>query len=266
MEPSQLLKEEKFHDDWAETIDIRDVLVDECFEACTSPENRLILAKLGDLRGKKILDVGSGAGEAAVYLAKQGAEVTATDLSAGMLKVVEQVARHHGVTVATRQSTADRLDFPAASFDIVYAANLLHHVNLESTLAEVRRVLKPAGVFASWDPLAHNPLINIYRKIARDVRTDDEHPLKMSDLDTFKKYFSLVEHQTTWLMTLWIFIRFYLIDRIDPNRERYWKRIIKEHALLSRSYKRLASIDKFLLTKLPFLQRYCWNIVVLARK
>lgn len=261
-----LQQEELFHESWAKSINAAEVLVDEFFEACTAPENRIILAKLGDLRGKKILELGCGAGEASVYFAKQGANVTATDLSAGMLRVVEKLAELHGVTVATKQNASDRLDFPDRSFDIVYASNLLHHVDIEPTLMEASRVLKPGGIFASWDPLAHNPVIKVYRRMAMKVRTAGEHPLAMGDLRIFRRYFSQVDYETTWLTTLWIFIKFYLIDRVHPNRERYWKKILLEHESLAPLYGRLARIDAALLKALPFLKRYCWNIVVCARK
>lgn len=80
MDNKILEKVENFHDDWAKSINIDEVMVDEFFEACTSPENRLILNRLGNLEGKKILELGCGAGEASVYFAKKGALVTATDI------------------------------------------------------------------------------------------------------------------------------------------------------------------------------------------
>jgi SAM-dependent methyltransferase len=258
--------EEAFHDSWAESIDVDDVMVDEFFEACTSPENRIILERLGDIRGKKVLELGCGAGEASVYLAKKGAVVTATDLSAGMLRVVEKVASKHGVHVSTRQTPSDALDFPDSSFDIAYAANLLHHVEISPTLAEIERVLKPGGLLVSWDPLAHNPLINIYRRIADKVRTPGEHPLRISDLRLFRDRFPEVVFEGTWLFSLWIFLRFFLIERVDPNRERYWKKILVEHRRLERGYRRMERVDRRILRRFPFLRRYCWNVVIMARK
>ncbi|MGL5509727.1 MAG: SAM-dependent methyltransferase, partial [Microcoleaceae cyanobacterium] len=62
-------KEQKFHDQWAATIDVEGIQVRDYFEACTAPENRYILKQLGDVRGKKLLDLGCGAGENSVYFA-----------------------------------------------------------------------------------------------------------------------------------------------------------------------------------------------------
>jgi ubiquinone/menaquinone biosynthesis C-methylase UbiE len=259
-------KEEKFHDEWAHSIRLDELMVDESFEACTSPENKFILKKLGNLRGKKILELGCGGGEASVYFAKKGAIVIATDISGGMLDVVKKLARKHKVKVHTVQCRSDKLPFPDSSFDVVYAANLLHHVKHEPTLKESYRVLKKGGVFVSYDPLAHNPLINVYRRIAVKVRTHDEAPLKMRDIRGFKKIFSKVEYNAFWFFTLWIFIRFYLIEKINPNKERYWKKILIEHKRLKKSYTRLERMDGAFFNVLPFMRRYCWNIVIIAKK
>lgn len=259
--------EREFHNKWASEVSLDDIAIEEFFEACTAPENRLILNYLGDIRNKKLLDLGCGLGESSVYFAMKGAKVTACDVSEGMLEITKKLAEARGVKVETLQSYSDNLKFlEDESFDIVYAGNLLHHVDIEKTLKEIFRVLKEGGKFVSWDPLAHNPLINVYRRIATEVRTDDEHPLKMTDLDLFKKYFKKVSYETTWFFTLWIFLRFYLIERVNPNKERYWKKIIKEHKRLEKTYYKLERLDNKFLRLFPFFKRYCWNIVVFCEK
>ena len=259
-------KEEIFHDSWAESIGLDKVMVNESFEACTAPENRYILKSLGNLKEKKVLELGCGAGEASVYLAKQKAEVTAIDISSGMLAVVQQLANKYQVHVTTRQAASDSMDFDDSTFDIVYAANLLHHVEIEPTVKEARRVLKKGGFFVSWDPLAYNPIINIYRRMATDVRTEDEHPLTMADLDTIRSHFADTSFRMTWFFTLWLFCRFFLFERSDPNKERYWKKILVEHKRLEKQYKKLEKMDHSLLSIFPFLRRFCWNVTVIAKK
>jgi ubiquinone/menaquinone biosynthesis C-methylase UbiE len=260
-------KEREFHDTWAKQIDYRSVDARKSFSACTSPEPAWILKQLGDIKNKRVLELGTGAGEAAVYFAIQGANVTATDLSPGMLEVVKKVAAHHGVTVETAVSPAEDLSaFSANSFDVVYAANTLHHVDIGKCLDEVKRVLKPGGCGAFWDPLAHNPAINIYRNMANEVRTEDEHPISRSDMKYFSSRFSIVSKQFFWLTTLLIFAKFYLIDRIHPNSDRYWKRVVTHEAELRKWYKPLAAIDRALLTIFPVLGWWCWNMAIIVRK
>src|ERR1700689_1244081 len=92
-------REAAFHDAWANNTRLEDVLVRECFEAPTALENRFILARIGDLRGKRLLDIGAGLGESSVYFALQGAQVTMTDISPGVVQTGRELARRYGVEV-----------------------------------------------------------------------------------------------------------------------------------------------------------------------
>lgn len=260
-------KEREFHDAWAKSMDPAQVEVEKAFTAVTLPEARWILAQLGDLRGKKILELGSGLGEAAINFAQRGASVVASDVSPGMLDLVKRVACRHDVQVETCLCSADDLSaFADESFDIVYAANLLHHVDIPRTLNEVVRVLKKGGMGAFWDPVAHNPIINVYRRMANEVRTADEHPLRRRDLSLFRQRFGKVKTRFFWLSSLLIFAKFYLLDRVHPNQDRYWKRIVSHEASLRKWYLPLAAADRVLLTLCPILGWWCWNVAIIARK
>lgn len=260
-------RERAFHDAWADSIDPASVQVESSFTGCTSPEGAWIVKELGDLRGKRLLELGSGAGEGAVFFATRGADVVATDLSPGMLRVVHEVARLHNTKVQTAVASADDLSaFPEGSFDIVYAANLLHHVDIAACLDEVRRVLKPGGVAAFWDPVAHNPAINVYRRMAMEVRTEDEHPIRRQDMALFTSRFSNVRTRFFWLSALLVFVKFYLIDRIHPNADRYWKLIITKEAELRPWVKPLMALDRVILAVIPPLKWWCWNMSIVARK
>jgi ubiquinone/menaquinone biosynthesis C-methylase UbiE len=158
------------------------------------------------------------------------------------------------------------IDFPDNTFDIVYASNLLHHIpDPTLTIQEAHRILKPGGQFCFWDPLKHNPLINVYRRIATKVRTEDETPLDMDIVRFVKACFTQTQYDTFWLATLWIFLQFYLIERVNPNEERYWKKIILEHDRLESEYLWLEKFDR-LLKRFPGLKRYAWNLAVVATK
>ncbi|MBI3977607.1 MAG: class I SAM-dependent methyltransferase [Chloroflexi bacterium] len=258
-------QEERFHDRWARSLDPAGVDVRAAFERPSAPENRFILRELGDLRGIALLELGSGLGEAAVYFALQGARVTATDVSTGMLEVARRVAALHGVTLDARQMAATRLDVPDEGFDVVYCANVLHHVDIPACLREVRRVLRPGGAFAFWEPLKYNPAINRYRAMASQVRSPDEHPLGRSDLALVDQLFGKVKTQFTWLMTLAVFARFYFVDTIHPNEERYWKKVLQDYETIAPIYRPLRRLDEILL-RLPGLRWLAWNVAVVARK
>jgi ubiquinone/menaquinone biosynthesis C-methylase UbiE len=260
-------RELEFHEAWADTIDPRTVPVLESFTASTSPEARWLLEQMGELRGKRVLELGSGAGEGAVYFALHGANVVASDVSPGMLEVAKQVAELHRTSIETIVASAEDLSMmPAASVDVVYAANLLHHVDIEKCLDEVTRVLKPGGVGAFWDPLAHNPIINVYRRMANNVRTADEHPLRRSQLRWFTERFAEVSVKCFWLTAQMVFLKFFVIDRIHPSADRYWKRILTHEKNVRWFYQPLAAVDEVLLRMAPILRWWCWNIAVLVRK
>ena len=99
MTESILKEEEAFHDEWASSIDVDKIDVDQAFTACTAPENRYIREEMGDVTNLKILDLGCGAGEAGVYLATQGADVVCSDLSEGMLHLLATTAKQRNVIV-----------------------------------------------------------------------------------------------------------------------------------------------------------------------
>jgi SAM-dependent methyltransferase len=260
-------KERDFHDEWAATIDPREVLVEQTFAASTSPEPRWLADRMGPLAGKRLLELGSGAGEGAVFFALRGASVVATDISPGMLDVVQRVAALHGVKVDSQVCTAEDLSaFADGSIDVVYGANVLHHVDIARCLNEVKRVLKSGGKAFFWDPVAHNPAVNVYRRMATEVRTEDEHPIRRSDLRLFRERFRTVETRFFWFTALLVFVKFYLIDRVHPNQDRYWKRILVKERELRPLYRTLAAVDSVALRLFPFLRWWCWNIAVVVEK
>ena len=258
--------EEAFHDEWASTVDLGAIDVRKASEACTSPELRQIRRSVGELRGKRLLDVGCGLGEASVYFAMEGAEVTSIDLSQAMLDATTRLARRNGVEVRTHKASAEDTNLsPGERFDVIYAGNLLHHVDIEATLRQLKPHLAVDGVFVSWDPLAYNPVINVYRRLAADVRTPDEHPLRWKDIRCLRREFAKVETHYFWLTTLVIFVWMAVAQRRNPGKERFWKSVVDEADRWRPLYQPLSRIDTVLLKCMPPLRLLCWNVVIVAR-
>lgn len=234
----------------------------QSFESPTAVENRFALETFGDLRGKKLLEMGCGAGEASVYFALKGARVTAIDISAEFVKLTKALARKYNVMVNVVKMQAEKLAFRDGEFDCIFGNSILHHAELQLALREAARFLKGNGKPISIEPLAHNPLINIYRRMARDVHTPTEAPLRMKEVEGMRRYFAKMSHQEFWLFALGIFVYFYFIRRYRPCRDRYWKKVIEGGERYAAGFRILKGIDQLALKWLPILRRFCWNTVV----
>lgn len=259
--------EKVFHNRWAEQTSLLDIKMVEAFNNVTAQENRFIAELMGDLTGIRLLDIGAGLGESSVYFALKGAMVTANDISPGMLDRCVNLAEMHGVRISTLLSKTHDFEYGECKYDIVYGANVLHHVeDIKALLRAVNKTLVPGGRFFFYDPLAYNPAIKRYRYLATKVRTQNEKPLRFSQLNIFRKIFTEVNHREFWLTTLLLFLKYFLIDRIDPNADRYWKRILRENPdQIGWWFDPLLRIDRILLG-IPPLNYLAWNVVIWGRK
>ena len=115
------------------------------------------VALLGELRGRRILELGCGAASAARWLATRGARPVAVDLSAGMLRHAAEAATRSGVRVPLVQADALALPFQADAFDTVCTAfgAIPFVADSAAVMREVFRVLRPGGrwVFSVTHPM-----------------------------------------------------------------------------------------------------------------
>jgi SAM-dependent methyltransferase len=104
---------------------------------------------LGDVAGRHVLEVGAGAAQCARWLATQGADVVATDVSAGMLGAARDLDRRTGVPVPLVQADARRLPFAGGTFDLAFTSfGALPFVpDAGAVHREVARVLRPGGTW-----------------------------------------------------------------------------------------------------------------------
>jgi len=146
---------------------------------------------------RDVLEYGCGQGSAAFMLAKDGARVTGIDISDVAIDQARARAEREGISQqATFQvMNAEVLEFPPNSFDVICGSGILHHLDLQRAYAEVARTLRPGGSAIFIEPLGHNPLINWYRNRTPELRSEDEHPLLMDDLDLAGEYFGVVRRR-----------------------------------------------------------------------
>lgn len=115
------------------------------------------LRLLGDLRGRDVLEFGSGAAQGARYAAVHGARVVASDVSLGMLRQAGAIDARVGSRLPLVQADAAHLPFADAVFDVVFSAYGAVPFVADSAglMAECARVLRPGGrlVFSTTHPI-----------------------------------------------------------------------------------------------------------------
>jgi 2-polyprenyl-3-methyl-5-hydroxy-6-metoxy-1,4-benzoquinol methylase len=149
---------------------------------------------LGNLSGRRVLDVGCGDGLNMTMFAKMGADVTGIDVSPGALDVAHRRAEVNGVADSVRLvcSPIETADLPDASFDVVWGDGILHHVldELEPTVRRLVRWVKDDGLIVFSEPVnLFEPLRRLRRLVP--VHTDatpGERPLVASELEIVRRY------------------------------------------------------------------------------
>ncbi len=109
-----------------------------------------LLAQMGDLSDKKILDVGSGTGTLAILIkqAYPAAEVVGLDGDPQILEIARAKARDHGDGIRFEHGMSFDLPYSNESFDVVLTTVMLHHLSRDDkqvTAREMYRVLRPGG-------------------------------------------------------------------------------------------------------------------------
>jgi ubiquinone/menaquinone biosynthesis C-methylase UbiE len=105
--------------------------------------------------GARVLDIGSGLGGPSRYfVAERGWKIDGIDLTPEYVEVAERLSRRVGLggAVTYRQANATALPFAGAGFDGAYMLHVgMNIAEKSAAFAEIRRVLKPGGIFAIYD-------------------------------------------------------------------------------------------------------------------
>lgn len=101
--------------------------------------------EVAGLAGKEVLDVGCGTGISTRQVSAAGALVCGSDLSEAMIRE----ARAHTDGIAYTVAAADALSYTDDRFDLVTAFSAFHWFSDETSVQEIRRVLKSGGAFAA---------------------------------------------------------------------------------------------------------------------
>lgn len=108
------------------------------------------LRVLGEVSGRDVLEVGSGAGQCSRWVRTHGGRAYGLDLSFRQLQHSRRIDLETGVPVPSVRGTATDLPFRDSTFDIVFSSfgALQFVADIEQAVDAVRRVLRPGGRFA----------------------------------------------------------------------------------------------------------------------
>lgn len=160
----------------------------------------IIGSALAEYNGGNFLELGSSSWLA--WIEKTGVEpgsLTCINISTTELNKGIRFAEHSRVKPEFRLMDANALEFPDDSFDVVYGGGILHHLEFERALSEVRRVLKPGGLMLFEEPLNINPVGKLVRWLTPKARTEDERPLEYGELDFCAREFAMKSRYVQFL-------------------------------------------------------------------
>lgn len=205
-------KEAKFHDTLRQEKLKNDSLE---FERLTSNYRFYSIARqsqnfvddflLKNCSGKKVLDYCCGEGKISIFLAENRADAFGIDISPVSIQTAKKEAEKKRLKNASFfVMDAEKLEFDDDFFDLIICSGVLHHLNIGNAYQELFRVIKPEGKIICAEPLAYNPIFQLYRKRTPQLRTkwEAEHILKRKDIKLAEKYFGKVEKRFFHLFVL----------------------------------------------------------------
>ena len=133
---------------------------------------------------RRVLDLGCGVGRHALMLAEMGYAVTALDGAAEGLAVLRDEARARGLAIDIAEGLMTSLPYADAAFDYVLSLNVIYHGDgnvVRAAIGEIRRVLKPGGIFQGTMLSKRNSAYRAGREVAPDTwinpgDEDKDHP------------------------------------------------------------------------------------------
>ena len=214
---------------------------------------RPAMNRLGDVRARRILDLGCGHGMASVVLARRGASVTGLELSGGYLAEARDRAICNDTQIEWVQADAEMLPFADGTFECIWGNAILHHLDLERSAYEIHRVLVPGGKAVFCEPWGNNPILRTARRrlsYPGKNHTPDEQPLRSESLGVLRRRFPEMTTEGHQFLSM--------VGRLWPRSGSARKEMRGSPSIL----RSLERVDRFCLSRLPVLQGWCRYMVI----
>lgn len=211
---------------------------------------------MGDVKGKRVLDIGCGTGAHLIWLARHGAIVTGIDISRERINVANEMIKCFSAQdkVKAIQCDADRTQFEAGSFDVIFGQDILMYFDgkYDKLIQEFKRLLAAGGVIVFSEAMARHPVARFYRnRIAPKEWKAYTRYFTLHDTGIFKDSFGNLDYRVFYLAGFpALFIKIYLKCRPFFN-------IFDEIAWW---------LDSILTALIPPLKKYAWRIVFSCRE
>jgi len=106
--------------------------------------------------GQDVLDLGTGTGVLPRHMYRYGANWTGTDISPEQIEQAKRLASEAGMDIDFRAVSAEKIDFPDNSFDVITACQCFWYFDHEKVAPEFSRILRDDGrlvvLFMAWLP------------------------------------------------------------------------------------------------------------------
>ena len=154
------------------------------------------------VRGQKVLDLGTGTGVLPRNLYRYGACWTGTDISPEQIRQARRLSEDAGMKIDFQAVSAEEMDFPEESFDVITACQCFWYFDHERVMPELARILKQDGqlliLYMAWLPFEDEIAGKSEELVLKyspgwTGAGETRHPIGIPD--AAYEYFDLEEHE-----------------------------------------------------------------------
>ena len=154
------------------------------------------------IKGQKVLDLGTGTGVLPRNMYEYGADWTGTDISAEQIEQAKRLAYESDMDIKFKTVSAEKIDFPADTFDVITACQCFFYFDHERIAPEFHKVLKKDGklviLYMAWLPFEDEIAGNSERLVQKYNPAwtgggEVKHPVHIPDV--MYEYFDLEDRE-----------------------------------------------------------------------